>query len=413
MKAEIIAVGTELLLGQVVNTNATFLSEELAGLGIDVYYQSVVGDNPTRLEELLEYADKRSDLIVLCGGLGPTKDDLTKQVTAAHVGQELVQDEVGYQQLMNYFETRQRPMTENNLLQTLVFKDGRALQNTAGLAVGIFYTSAQGKHYLLLPGPPSELKPMFYHQAMPILKKYVQTNEQLISRVMRFYGIGESQLVTDLEDIIAQQTNPTVAPYAKPNEVTLRLTVKTNDEAQGIRQLDLLESRIQERVGAYFYGYGEENTLPQVVVELLREKQKTLTAAESLTGGGFQATLCDTAGVTDVFLGGFVTYSATTKANFLQIDPELLEKYGTVSAECVEAMATQARAMVDTDLAIALSGVAGPKELEGQPVGTTWIALATKDNVISHCYHFPRDRNYIRKSAVMAAFDLIRKELLK
>lgn len=413
MKAEIIAVGTELLLGQVVNTNATFISEELASLGINVYYHSVVGDNPQRLEALLELADQRSDLIVLCGGLGPTDDDLTKQVTAAHVGQELVQDEWGYQNLMTFFEKRQRPMTENNLLQTLVFKEGLALKNTAGLAIGIFYTSDQGKHYLLLPGPPSELRPMFYHEVVPLLQKNFQKEDYLISRVLRFYGIGESQLVTDLADLIEKQTNPTIAPYAKPNEVTLRLTVKTADKKQGEEQLDELEEKIQQLVGDYFYGYGEKNSLANVVIELLKEQGKTLTAAESLTAGAFQSALGAVPGVSEVFKGGFVTYSAAIKADFLDISPELLEEFGTVSQECVEAMAQNARKKAKADYSVAFSGVAGPDSLENHPAGTVWIAFANEDEVVSRKYHFSRDRSYIRQSAVMAGLDLVRRGLSK
>lgn len=411
MKAEIIAVGTELLLGQVVNTNATFLSEELASLGIDVFYHSVVGDNPNRLEELLTIADKRSDLIVLCGGLGPTDDDLTKQVTARHVGQELVRDEPGYHQLKAFFENSQRRMTENNLRQTLVFKDGVSLPNPNGLAIGIFYQTA-ATSYLLLPGPPSELQAMFLTHAKPLLLEQFPQEEVLLSRVLRYYGIGESALVTELADLIENQVNPTIAPYAKPNEVTLRLTVKTADEAQGIKQLDALEETVQARVGAYFYGYGEQNSLAETVVELLIEKKKTVTAAESLTAGLFQATLGGIPGVSEVFPGGFVTYSAGTKSKLLGIDPALLESYGTVSQECAEAMAVYARKQAETDYALAFTGVAGPDELEGQPKGIVWIALASDKGVSSQLYHFNRDRAYIRHSAVMAGLNQIRKELL-
>lgn len=411
MKAEIIAVGTELLLGQVVNTNATFLSEELASLGIDVFYHSVVGDNPNRLEELLTIADKRSDLIVLCGGLGPTDDDLTKQVTARHVGQELVRDEPGYHQLKAFFENSQRRMTENNLRQTLVFKDGVSLPNPNGLAIGIFYQTA-ATSYLLLPGPPSELQAMFLTHAKPLLLEQFPQEEVLLSRVLRYYGIGESALVTELADLIENQVNPTIAPYAKPNEVTLRLTVKTADEAQGIKQLDALEETVQARVGAYFYGYGEQNSLAETVVERLIEKKKTVTAAESLTAGLFQATLGGIPGVSEVFPGGFVTYSAATKSKLLGIDPGLLESYGTVSQECAEAMAVYARKQAETDYAVAFTGVAGPDELEGQPKGTVWIALASDKGVSSQLYHFNRDRTYIRHSAVMAGLNQIRKELL-
>lgn len=413
MKAEIIAVGTEILLGQIVNTNATFLAKELSGLGMELYHQSVVGDNPERLEAALQLADSRSDLIVLSGGLGPTEDDLTKQVTARHVQQELIKDERGYQNLLAFFEKRERPMTQNNLLQALVFKDGEALPNRTGLAVGIFYQSPQGKAYLLLPGPPNELEPMVYEQAIPLLRRRFQQKEYLISRVLRFYGIGESQLVVDLADLISQQNNPTLAPYAKQNEVTLRLTVSTEDEVKGNRQLDTLEKAILQRVGDYFYGYGDNNSLAKVVVGLLKKKHQTVTAAESLTAGSFQAALAQISGVSEVFPGGFVTYSEKTKADFLQIDPELLRKNGTVSQVCAEQMAIQARKLAATDYALSFTGVAGPDELEDHAAGTVWIALADQLGVESYLYHFSRDRNYIRNSAVMTALDLLRRKLLK
>ncbi len=411
MKAEIIAVGTEILLGQIVNTNATFLSEELASLGIDVYYQSVVGDNRDRLESLVELAEQRSDLIILCGGLGPTEDDLTKQVVASHVGQTLVRDESGYQNLLAFFKQRERPMTTNNLRQTLVFKEGEALQNKTGLAVGIFYTAPTKTSYLLLPGPPNELVPMFLNEAIPLLKQHFPQENFFISRVLRFFGIGESQLVTDLADLIEGQTNPTIAPYAKTNEVSLRLTVQANDEKIGQLQLDQVENQIMARVGAYFYGYGDENSLAQVVVDKLKQQKKTVTAAESLTAGAFQAMLGEIAGVSEVFPGGFVTYSPQTKAQFLGIDREFLEEHGTVSQACVEKMAQQARKLAATDYALAFSGVAGPDPLENQPAGTVWIALASVRGVKSQCYHFIRGRNAIRQQAVMTGLNLLRTEL--
>lgn len=415
MKAEIIAVGTEILLGQIVNTNATFLAQELANLGIEVYHQSVVGDNGGRLAASLEQAEKRSDLVVLCGGLGPTPDDLTKQVTAEHVGEELIQDVAGYQKLQRFFAKRPTPMTENNLLQVLTFKHGRSLQNPTGLAVGVFYTNPTNQvNYLLLPGPPKELKAMFEQEVAPLLQSLFPQKERLYSRVLRFYGIGESRLVTELADLIAEQTNPTLAPYAKPNEVTLRLTVKTSDEKSGQELLDGLEEKIQAQVGEFFYGYGEENSLASVVIELLKKKGKKLTAAESLTAGQFQSALGDFSGVSAVFPGGFVTYSAQTKSDFLQIDPTFLATHGTVSRACVEAMAMQSLKLAQTDYSLAFTGVAGPEPLEDQEVGTVWIALATKDQgVQSHCYHFVSNREGIRRSAVMTGFGLLYQALIK
>ena len=414
MQAEIIAVGTELLLGQIVNTNATFLAQELANLGIDVYYQSVVGDNRERLRAQLQLADQRSDLIVLCGGLGPTEDDLTKQIVAEHVGETLIQDPLGYQKLLDYEKAQNQKLTQNNFLQTLILTNSQALQNPTGLAVGIFYTTKDSqKSYLLLPGPPKELKPMFRQVARPILKQQFPEANQLYSRVLRFYGIGESRLVTDLADLIATQENPTLAPYAKENEVTLRLTVKTTDESLAKTLLDELEQKIQLRVGQYFYGYGEENTLVKVVVELLKEKGQRVTAAESLTAGAFQRSLGELPGVSSVFPGGFVTYSAQTKIDFLQIDPALIAEHGTVSQACVEAMASQSLKLAKTDYALAFTGVAGPDELEGQAVGSFWIGLATKDEVTSQFYRVAGQREKIQSRAVMAGFDLLRKELMK
>lgn len=414
MQAEIIAVGTELLLGQIVNTNATFLAQELANLGIDVYYQSVVGDNRERLRAQLQLADQRSDLIVLCGGLGPTEDDLTKQIVAEHVGETLIQDPLGYQKLLDYEKAQNQKLTQNNFLQTLILTNSQALQNPTGLAVGIFYTAKDSlKSYLLLPGPPKELKPMFRQVARPILKQQFPEANQLYSRVLRFYGIGESRLVTDLADLIATQENPTLAPYAKENEVTLRLTVKTTDESLAKTLLDELEHKIQARVGDYFYGYGEENTLVKVVVELLKAKGQRVTAAESLTAGAFQRSLGELPGVSSVFPGGFVTYSAQTKIDFLQIDPSLIAEHGTVSQACVEAMASQSLKLAKTDYALAFTGVAGPDELEGQAVGSFWIGLATKDEVTSQFYRVAGQREKIQSRAVMAGFDLLRKELMK
>lgn len=411
MKAEIIAVGTEILLGQVVNTNATFLSEELADLGIEVYYHSVVGDNPARLESLLKIADRRSDLVVLCGGLGPTTDDLTKDVVAAHVGQRLVEDSNGRKELEAFFTRAKREMTENNLRQVLVFEDGIALPNETGLAVGIFYQSPTTA-FLLLPGPPSELRPMFLHHGKALLQEKFPQQEQLISRVLRFYGIGESKLVTQLATLIQKQTNPTIAPYAKPNEVTLRLTVKTDDEKSGQKLLDETEAKIKEEVGEYFYGYGEENSLEAVVVKLLQEKGCSVTAAESLTAGLFQATLANVSGASEIFSGGFVTYAKEQKEKLLQIDPALLAENGVVSEACAKVMAQNARAIVGADYALSFTGVAGPNELEGQPAGTVWIGLDSEKGVVAHLYHFTRDRSYVRHSAVMAGLDLLRRAVL-
>lgn len=411
MKAEIIAVGTELLLGQVVNTNATFLSEELASLGIEVYYHTVVGDNPIRLEGMLGEAEKRSDLVVLCGGLGPTDDDLTKDVVAKHVRHNLVQNQQALEKLNQFFTFSKRKMTENNLRQTLIIEGGMPIQNPSGLAAGTLITEGNTS-YLLLPGPPSELKPMFNQNVRPLLEKLFPQQEKLVSKVLRFYGIGESQLVTELKELMDEQTNPTIAPYAKPNEVTLRLTVKVSGSEKGKALLAEVESQIMDKVGMYFYGYGDDNSLAQVIVEQLKQKGKTITAAESLTAGLFQSTLGDIPGVSEVFMGGFVTYSKAMKEQLLRIAPELLAKNGVVSEACAIAMAEQARNLTGADYGVSFTGVAGPDELEENPAGTVWIGVAEKGKpTFAELHHFARDRKYIRHSAVMKGLDLIRRAM--
>ena len=413
MKAEIIAVGTELLLGQVVNTNATFLSEELAALGIEVYYHTVVGDNPVRLEQMIAEATNRSDLIVLCGGLGPTEDDVTKDVVANYLNCDLVQNEQALRKLHTFFEGSNRKMTENNLRQTLMIKGGHAIQNPTGLAVGSLITKNQTT-YLLLPGPPSELRPMFFENARPLVAQFFPQKEKLYSVVMRFYGIGESQLVTELAELIRHQTNPTIAPYAKTNEVTLRLTAKTETEIIAKKLLKKMEQEVMAKVGTYFYGYGENNSLEEVTVTALIDSGKTITAAESLTAGLFQSTLGNVAGVSEVFKGGFVTYSLETKVDFLGIPSDLLDETGTVSEACAIVMAEKARELANTDYAISFTGVAGPEELEGQAAGTVWIGFAQKGMpAYAEFCQFNRDRSYIRQSAVMKGLDMVRRTVSK
>lgn len=407
MNAEIIAIGTELLLGQVVNTNATFLSEELASIGINVYYHSVVGDNAPRLTQLLSEASKRSELIILCGGLGPTDDDLTKETVAHFLKRPLVQNKVALEQMKERFAFSKQKMSHNNLKQTLIIDGGLSIPNPTGLALGCLFIKEKTS-YLLLPGPPNELCPMFQQQAKPLLQKRMPQKEQLFSRVLRFYGIGESQLVTEIKTFIEQQTNPTIAPYAKTNEVTLRLTAKAKDLQEATLKLDLIEKQLLKKVGSYFYGYGDNNSLANVVVEKLKARKQTISAAESLTAGLFQSTLGSIEGVSEIYKGGFVTYSAKTKIDLLDIDSTFIQNYGTVSQECAIAMAEKTRELMQTTFALSFTGVAGPAQLEQQAVGTVWIGLAESHKpTIAKCYHFKKDREGIRQSAMMAGLNLL------
>ena len=416
MKAEIIAVGTEILTGQILNTNAQFLSEKLAEIGVDVYIQTAVGDNEARLLSVLEIARERSELVILTGGLGPTEDDLTKQTVAKFLGKNLVFDAQAQTKLDDFFA--QRPdyaRTPNNERQAQIIQGATPLANETGLAVGGMI-EVEGVTYVVLPGPPSELKPMVLNELLPRL----MTGAKLYSRVLRFFGIGESQLVTILADLIEQQTDPTLAPYAKTGEVTLRLSTKAKSKEEADAALNTLEEQILSRdtfegtsLRELCYGYGDETSLASLVVEELKKRQISITAAESLTAGLFQASIADFSGVSAIFKGGFVTYSLEEKAKMLDIPQAELEIHGVVSAYTAEKMAEQAREKTASDIGISLTGVAGPESLEGHPAGTVFIGLSQESGTeVIRVNIGGRSRTDVRKIAVMHAFNLVLKALL-
>ena len=416
MKAEIIAVGTEILTGQILNTNAQFLSEKLAEIGVDVYIQTAVGDNEARLLSVLEIARERSELVILTGGLGPTEDDLTKQTVAKFLGKNLVFDAQAQAKLDDFFA--QRPdyaRTPNNERQAQIIQGATPLANETGLAVGGMI-EVEGVTYVVLPGPPSELKPMVLNELLPRL----MTGAKLYSRVLRFFGIGESQLVTILADLIEQQTDPTLAPYAKTGEVTLRLSTKAKSQEEADAALNTLEEQILSRdtfegtsLQELCYGYGDETSLASLVVEELKKRQLSITAAESLTAGLFQASIADFSGVSAIFKGGFVTYSLEEKAKMLDIPQTELEIHGVVSTYTAEKMAEQAREKTASDIGISLTGVAGPESLEGHPAGTVFIGLSQESGTeVIRVNIGGRSRTDVRKIAVMHAFNLVLKALL-
>lgn len=418
MKAELIAVGTEILTGQITNTNAQFLSEKLAELGIDVYFHTAVGDNEKRLLSVLDQASKRSDLVILCGGLGPTEDDLTKQTLAKFLGKKLVFDEEASKKLDSFFATRPKhTRTPNNERQAQIVEGAIPLQNPTGLAVGGVITT-QGVTYVVLPGPPSELKPMVNQELVPAL---TENHASLYSRVLRFFGVGESQLVTILKDFIVNQTDPTIAPYAKVGEVTLRLSTKASSREEANQKLDVLEKQIRstktldsKSLSDFIYGYGESNSLAFETFRLLKNHGKTITAAESLTAGLFQASIADFSGASQVFKGGFVTYSIEEKSKMLDIPLSQLEEHGVVSHFTAEKMAEGARAKTDSDYGIALTGVAGPDSLEGHPAGTVFIGIADRNQVRSiKVVIGGRSRSDVRYISTLYAFNLVRQALLQ
>ncbi|PSL42070.1 nicotinamide-nucleotide amidase [Planomicrobium soli] len=401
MNAEIIAVGSELLLGQITNSNARFLSSHLAELGINVYYHTVVGDNADRLKDAIEIAESRADLIIFTGGLGPTKDDLTKETIAKHLGTTLAMDEEALVSIVAFFERAGRFMTENNKKQALVLKGSEVLVNHHGMAPGMLYKT-DSHHYILLPGPPKEMEPMFQFEAKPKLAKLLNKEDVILSHVLRFYGIGEAELEDRLQDILDNQTNPTIAPLASDGEVTLRITAKTNTEQEAWTLIDGAKAQILERVGQYLYGY-DDDSLASKAVEMLKEQGKTISAAESLTAGLFQSELASVPGASAVLAGGVITYNEEMKKAHLGVSEDLLTEYGVVSEQTALAMADGAREKFNTDISVSLTGAAGPDAHGDQPAGTVWIGIATAEDTTAYRLQLSGMRNTNRLRAVKLA----------
>jgi len=393
MKAELIAVGTEILTGQIVNTNAQFLSEKCAELGIDVYFHTAVGDNEQRLLSVLEIASKRSDLVILCGGLGPTEDDLTKQTLATFLQKELVADELAMAKLDRFFASRPgRVRTPNNERQAQIVEGSQALQNPAGLAVGGMIEQ-DGVTYIVLPGPPSELKAMFSESLLPFL---TQSQQQLYSRVLRFFGIGESQLVTVLGDLIDKQTDPTLAPYAKVGEVTLRLCTKADSQEEANVRLNQLEEEILQRdhLRVFFYAYGDDNSLVKTVATLLEEKKQSLGILENGTGGLLQAEL-------SLALAGQPYYSGG----------KIIGQLGTESGGLSEE-ASRIREELQADLGLVVSVAVKPESTVDNVLAKVYLALAStsgisKKEVDLGGYSW----QYLRQLACLQALDFVRNTL--
>lgn len=380
MKAEIIAVGTELLLGQIVNTNAQYLSQELAALGIDVYFQTVVGDNKERLKEAIRQAESRADVLVFSGGIGPTQDDLTKDAIAEVLGRELRTDRPAMDKVSEFFADRGVPMTDNNKRQALVIDGCTPLPNETGLAVGVAI-SENDHHYIVLPGPPSELKPMFENEAKPWLLHQVLTEEMpLYSRILKFSGIGESALEDKLLDLIDAQSDPTIAPYAKEGEVAIRLSTKAENIQEADKKLTSLEVQIQSRLSEHMYA-SEDIPIEETVVKMMADLGLTLSAAESCTGGMVMQSLTAIPGSGAMLRGGIVCYSNEMKEKMLNVPHDYLEGEnapGAVSREVAEVLAEQVRMIADTDFGLSVTGVAGPGYSERKPVGLVYIGISER-----------------------------------
>lgn len=405
MKAEIIAVGTELLLGQIVNTNAQYLSRGLANLGIDVYFQTVVGDNAGRLREAIVNARKRADLVLMTGGLGPTQDDLTKDVLADYLGRRLVVHEPSMAKIEALFASRGAHMVESNRRQALMIEGAEPLGNEAGLAVGVAL-EADGTRYMLLPGPPREMKPMFDGPGTEWLRSQMGAIAPLHSRVLMFAGIGESNLEAALIDLIDGQTDPTVATYAKEGEVAVRISTKAQTDAEALGKLDRMTEAIKSRVGDHLYAT-EERPLEAAVIELLRSSGRRVSSAESLSGGLLAELLTSVPGSSGAFAGGVVSYTNATKHALLGIPLAQLEgpgAPGAISESTAAMMAERVRERTDSDFGISLTGVAGPEEAEGKPVGLVYFAIARRGGETAvHTAHMSGNRDMIRLRVVKAA----------
>jgi len=373
MNAEIIAVGTELLLGQIANTNAKFLSEKLASIGIDVYYHTVVGDNNNRLRRAIEIAQKRADILIFTGGLGPTKDDLTKETIASSLQEELVYDEVALNSIADYYKRTGREFTENNKKQALVLSGATVFANNHGMAPGMGLCK-DNKVYILLPGPPKEMNPMYISYVENWLLSFT-VGENLYSRTLRFFGIGESQLEAKIQDLIDAQTNPTIAPLASEGEVTLRLTAKHNDAKEAESLINHIEELILQRVGPFFYGYNQD-LLHKIAIALLKQKCLTIACAESLTGGLFGDRITEVAGVSSLFKGGVICYSNDVKQHVLDVPEKTLQTAGAVSEDCARYLAENVKKLMQTNVGISFTGVAGPDASEGKEPGTVFVGLA-------------------------------------
>ena len=411
MIVELVCVGTEILMGNIVNTNAAYLAEMCARIGMSSYYQSVVGDNADRMRQTIRQAVDRSDVVILCGGLGPTEDDLTKEIAAEVMGKALYEDAHSKAMIQAYMENhiRNNPnasITANNWKQAMVPEGAIVLDNPNGTAPGIIMEE-NNKIVILLPGPPNELKPMFEEQVYPYLKK--KQPEVIVSKMLKITGIGESLAETRLLDLIDAQTNPTIATYAKTCEVHLRITARAKDEQEAETLLAPVVSEVQKRFGAHIFSMDDMETLEEAVVRLLRKEGLTLSTAESCTGGMLSSRLINVAGVSDIYKEGFITYSDDAKHKLLGVSKETLKAHTAVSRETAYEMAVGCAKAAGADVALAVTGIAGPDGgTDEKPVGLVYISCYYKGSTYVQELHLNGNRSKIREQAAARALILLR-----
>lgn len=410
MRAEIISVGTEILLGDIVNTNTQFLAKELASIGIEVYRQEVVGDNQDRLLGILEEALNRSDMVITTGGLGPTNDDLTKETACKFFNMDLELHQESLKALEEYFFKMGRKITESNYKQVYFPKEAIVLPNPNGTAPGAILEK-NNKYIVILPGPPREMKPMYLNHVKPYL---IKKGDGIIeSKVVRVLGIGESMAAEKLKKFIENGVNPTVAPYAKEEDVIFRITAKAESQKEALKLIEPVKNQIEEILGQDVYGEGEETTIEMVVGDLLIKNNLKISTAESCTGGMIASRLVSVPGISDVFLEGAVTYANEAKVRTLNVKEETLKKYGAVSEETAREMADGMAKRTGSDIAVVTTGIAGPGGgTEEKPVGLVYIGLYYKGEVYVYKNVFNGNRQKVRTKATVTALDMVRRKIL-
>ncbi len=409
MKAEIITVGTEILLGDILNTNCRYLSRELAAMGIEMYYQITVGDNEERLLKTLDESLNRSDIVICTGGLGPTEDDITKEVCAKYFGYELELHKPSLDAMIERFKHMNRVPTKNNEKQAYFPKEAYILKNDNGTAPGCIMEK-EGKMIVVLPGPPKEMESMFENYVKPYLSKL--TDDVIESEVLRIIGVGESKVENDILDIIDSQTNPTIATYAKGYECTLRITAKAKSVEEAKELIKPMSDEMKRRFGQSLYATGE-TSIEEVVAKMLVENNLKIAVAESCTGGMVSASLINYPGISSVFMEGCVTYSNEAKMKSLGVKKETLDVYGAVSDNCAKEMASGVAARYNTNVGIATTGIAGPGGgTDEKPVGLVYFGIYINGKVITKKYVFNGDRQGIRERATRTILNDLRLELL-
>ena len=409
MKAEIITVGTEILLGDILNTNCRYLSRELAAMGIEMYYQITVGDNEERLLKTLEESLNRSDIVICTGGLGPTEDDITKEVCAKYFGYELELHKPSLDAMIERFKHMNRVPTKNNEKQAYFPKEAYILKNDNGTAPGCIMEK-EGKMIVVLPWPPREMESMFENYVKPYLSKL--TDDVIESEVLRIIGVGESKVENDILDIIDSQTNPTIATYAKGYECTLRITAKAKSVEEAKELIKPMSDEMKRRFGQSLYATGE-TSIEEVVSKMLVENNLKIAVAESCTGGMVSASLINYPGISSVFMEGCVTYSNEAKMKSLGVKKETLDVYGAVSDKCAKEMASGVAARYNTNIGIATTGIAGPDGgTDEKPVGLVYFGIYINGKVISKKYVFNGDRQGVRERATRTILNDLRLELL-